>query len=57
VQGTTSAASIWITGALGAACGFQFWMLAVTLSALNFAVIFILDQIKPEIETSGDGKH
>lgn len=51
VSGTASAASIWITGALGAACGFQIWLLAIILSGMNFAVIFTLSLIKPHIET------
>lgn len=47
VKGTASAASIWITGALGAAVGFQMWTLALMLSLLNFTVFFILNRIKP----------
>lgn len=46
VEGMASAASIWITGALGAAVGFKLWGLAVLLSALNFATIWILGRVK-----------
>lgn len=46
VEGTASAASIWITGALGVAIGFDLWGLAIMLSALNFFVIWILSWIK-----------
>jgi len=57
VRGTASAASIWIAGALGVACAIQLWILAIILSILNFLVIFILDLIKPQIETRDGGKH
>lgn len=48
VRGTASAASIWVTGALGAAVGFQLWALAIALSVANFAVIVALTQIKSD---------
>ncbi len=47
VYGTASAASIWITGALGAAVGFGQWSLALLLSILNFLLILVLDRLKP----------
>ena len=46
VRGTASAASIWVTGALGAAVGFQLWSIAIALSVSNFAVIVIMTQFK-----------
>lgn len=46
VVGTASAASIWITGAVGAAVGFDLWGLAILLSLLNFAAIWILGRVK-----------
>ena len=46
VRGTASAASIWVTGALGAAVGFQLWALAIALSITNFAVIVIMSKFK-----------
>lgn len=51
VKGTASAASIWITGALGGAVGLQLWTLAVLLSALNFVAVFALSMLKPKIKT------
>ena len=57
VKGTASAASIWITGGLGAACAFQLWVLAIFLSALNFTVMLVLSFFKPKVETNEDGKH
>lgn len=50
VRGTASAASIWVTGALGAAVGFQLWELAIALSVANFALIFTMTRIKREIK-------
>lgn len=55
VTGTASAASIWVTGALGAAVGFQQWSLAIMLSVLNFLVVWILSGIKKTIPTEEDG--
>ena len=46
VRGTASAASIWVTGALGAAVGFQFWSLAIALSISNFVVIVLMTRLK-----------
>ncbi len=50
VRGTASAASIWVTGALGAAVGFQLWELAITLSVANFGVIFVMTRLKREMK-------
>ncbi len=47
VSGTTSAASIWVTGALGAAVGFGYWGYAIALSVLNFAIVFGMSFVKP----------
>ena len=51
VKGTASAASIWITGALGGAVGLQLWTLAILLSVMNFVVVFALSILKPKIKT------
>lgn len=52
VKGTATAASIWITGALGAAVGLQLWLLAVLLSALNFFVVLVFSLLKTKIPTN-----
>jgi len=49
VKGTATAASIWITGALGAAVGLHLWLLAVLLSVFNFFIVFVFSLIKPKI--------
>ena len=48
VRGTASAASIWVTGALGAAVGFQLWSLAITLSICNFAIVVVMTRFKSD---------
>lgn len=49
VTGTASAASIWVTGAVGASAGFGFWGYAIALSMLNFLIVFGMSRVKPEI--------
>lgn len=51
VKGTASAASIWITGALGAAVGLQLWGIACLLSIFNFLVVWGFSRIKGEIHS------
>jgi len=50
VRGTASAASIWVTGALGAAVGFQLWALAIALSVINFSVIIVMSRVKRKLD-------
>lgn len=47
VRGTATAASIWVTGALGAAVAFNQYDIAVMLSILNFVVLRWLVPLKP----------
>ena len=54
VTGTASAASIWVTGALGAAVGFGFWLFAIALGVLNFLIIFGMSRIKPRVDCEPD---
>jgi putative Mg2+ transporter-C (MgtC) family protein len=42
VRGTATAASIWMTGALGAAVGYAEIEIAVVLSTLNYLVLRVL---------------
>jgi putative Mg2+ transporter-C (MgtC) family protein len=42
VQGTATAASIWNTGAVGAAVAFQRYEIAVALAAVNFGILRFL---------------
>jgi len=63
VHGTATAASVWMTGALGAAAGYGRWEMAVAISALTFGALRGLTLIeqrgrprpsRPELE-GGDG--
>jgi putative Mg2+ transporter-C (MgtC) family protein len=51
VLGTASAASIWVTGALGAAVAFDQWALAATLSALNLTLVSFLGKLKNRVDS------
>lgn len=46
VRGTATAASIWMTGALGAAVGYSEIEIAVLMSALNFLTLRVLTHPK-----------
>jgi hypothetical protein len=35
---------------MGAAVGFQIWVLAVMLSVLNFGVVYLLSLLKDEVD-------
>lgn len=46
VHGTATAASIWCTGALGAAVAFGAWDIAILLSAINLATVRLWRPVK-----------
>jgi putative Mg2+ transporter-C (MgtC) family protein len=48
IEGTATAASIWVVGAVGAAVGLGLWMLAATLAALNLGLFLLLGRLKPK---------
>jgi putative Mg2+ transporter-C (MgtC) family protein len=50
VHGTAAAASIWSTGALGAACAEERWVLAIVLSAVNLFALRYLLPIKQRLD-------
>lgn len=50
VTGTATAASIWITGAVGAAVAWQRYEIAVLLSLLNFLTLWLGRSFKKEVE-------
>lgn len=47
VQGTATAASLWITGAIGVAVGMEAYDVAVMLSALTVMTLWLLPSLKP----------
>lgn len=50
VQGTATAASIWSTGAIGAAVAFGRYEIAIVLSFMNFATLRWLTPLKHTLE-------
>jgi putative Mg2+ transporter-C (MgtC) family protein len=50
VHGTSTAASIWNTGALGAAVATDRWVLAVTLSLVNLFALRVLLRVKMKLD-------
>jgi putative Mg2+ transporter-C (MgtC) family protein len=53
VTGAATAASIWATGAVGAAVAQERWLLAIALSALNLFVIRVLKPLKTKLDNGG----
>jgi putative Mg2+ transporter-C (MgtC) family protein len=49
VHGTATAASIWCTGALGAAVAFGAWDIAILISAINLATIALWRPVKKSL--------
>jgi putative Mg2+ transporter-C (MgtC) family protein len=57
VRGTATAASIWATGALGAAVGFGRFDIAIVISLITFLTLRILTPIEEELgKGNGDAK-
>ena len=50
VHGTATAASIWNTGAIGAATAFGRYEIAIVLSAINFATLRLLTPLKQSVK-------
>ena len=49
IQGTATAASIWNTGAVGAAVAFQRHEIAIALASVNFGILRLLDPLKGKL--------
>lgn len=52
VHGTATAASIWATGAIGAAVGLGSYDIAVLLSVITFVTLWVLTRFEHKDETS-----
>jgi putative Mg2+ transporter-C (MgtC) family protein len=50
VHGTATAASIWNTGAIGAAVAFRRYEIAIVLSVINFATLRLLTPLKQSLK-------
>ena len=48
IRGTATAASIWNTGAVGAAVAYGAYEIAVILSAINFLILRVLTPIEKQ---------
>lgn len=67
VRGLTTAAAVWVVSALGAACGFGFYVLAMILGVATLFTLTVLDHVEeryfPEPDDwksdkkNGNGKH
>lgn len=57
VKGTSSAASIWNTGAIGVAVAFSRFEIAIVLSVLNFATLRLLSgRLKDRVRDGSDAE-
>jgi putative Mg2+ transporter-C (MgtC) family protein len=52
VRGLTTAAGVWLTAAIGAACGGALWLLAIATTAAYFVVVFVYPAIMRRIPAS-----
>jgi putative Mg2+ transporter-C (MgtC) family protein len=60
VKGTATAASLWVTGAIGVAVGLGSYGIAIVLSAITFVTLWALSDVKDKIASdqspaAGDG--
>jgi putative Mg2+ transporter-C (MgtC) family protein len=58
VRGTATAASIWNTGAIGAAVALELWYVAILISIMNYATFRMLRPIKRRLgrDTTEDSR-
>jgi putative Mg2+ transporter-C (MgtC) family protein len=52
VRGLTTAAIVWMTAAVGMACGAGLWLLAVAVTAGHFVVVFAYTWLSPRLPRS-----
>jgi putative Mg2+ transporter-C (MgtC) family protein len=50
VRGTATAASLWATGAIGAAAAYERWAVVVSVSAVVFLTLRLLTPIESKIK-------
>lgn len=55
VRGTATAATVWTTGAVGAAVAFDRYEIAIGIIILNFLVLRLFTPLKDVIDTSQEG--
>lgn len=54
VKGTATAASLWVTGAIGVACGLGNYDVALVLAIFTMATLWIMREIKPDESERGE---
>lgn len=54
VQGTATAASIWVTGAIGVACGLGVFDVALVLAVVTFATLWFMQPLKKAAGIDGE---
>jgi len=54
VRGLTTAAIVWVTCAIGMACGAGLALLAIVVTAAHFVVVFLFPAIAARLPVSGD---
>lgn len=57
VEGLTTAASMWVTAAIGMAVGFGFYFVAIFVALLVMAVLLVLTYLKEKIPAITDDKN
>jgi putative Mg2+ transporter-C (MgtC) family protein len=55
VKGTATAASLWVTGAIGVAVGLGSYGIAIVLSAITFVTLWALTDVKQRIDDGRAG--
>ncbi|WP_437304449.1 MgtC/SapB family protein [Sorangium sp. So ce388] len=55
VIGLTSAAAIWVSGALGVSAGYGLWRLVVAGSAITLFILTVAKRVEGRISTGDDG--
>ena len=56
VHGTATAASIWNTGAIGAAVAYERYEIALVLSVINFATLRFMSPLKTRLKDGDEGE-
>lgn len=54
VLGLTTAAAIWATSAVGSACGFGIWQIALTGTAMTFIALRVLGMLESHIASESE---
>lgn len=49
VHGTATAASLWVTGAIGVACGLAVYDVAIVVTLFTVVTLYILSRLKPDV--------